>query len=101
MIGCPYNIVKHFFQAETQVVSILEITLKGCSSALEIPAFHALYDRQGHSDLDCHSRSRKSFHPPRMSKSSTHALDDAATIRFPQLRSQEKYNIIVNRECYL
>ena len=38
-------------------MGILEITLKRCPSALEIPAFDALYNGQSYSDLACHVHS--------------------------------------------
>ncbi len=96
MIGYTYNIAKHLLQAETQVVSVLEITLKRCSSTLEISAFDALYDCQGYSDLACHFHSGKSFHLPQVGKPSTHSLNDTGAIGLPWLGVQEKYDVIVS-----
>jgi hypothetical protein len=101
MIGCIYSIAEYLFQVETQVVSILDITLKRCSSALKISAFHTLHDCQGYANLACHFHSRKPFHSPHVSKPSTHAPNVATAIRFPRLRGQEKYDIIVNMRGYL
>src|SRR3989442_7153785 len=96
MLGCIYSITEYLFQVETQVVSVLEITLKRCSSTLEISAFDALYDCQGYSNLACHFHSRKSFLLPQVGKPSTHLLNDTSAIGFPRLRGQEKYDIILS-----
>ena len=77
-------------------MSVLEITLKHCSSPLEISAFDALYDCQGYSNPACHFRSRKSFHLPHVGKPSTHLLNDTGAMGFPRLGGQEKYDIIVS-----
>jgi len=95
-IGRVYSITEYLFQVETHVVSVLEITVKRCSSTLEISAFDALYDCQGYSDLACHFYSGKSFHLPQVGKPSTHPLNDAGAIGFPDLGGQEKYDIVVS-----
>src|SRR5947209_15754452 len=79
-IGILYNFTEYLFQAETQVVSVLEITLKRCSSPLEISPLDALYDRQGYSNPACHLHCCKSFHLPYVGKPSTHLLNDTSAI---------------------
>src|SRR5581483_11207061 len=96
IIGLVYSVAEYLFQVETQVIGILEITLKRCSSTLEISAFNALYDCQGYSNLACYFHSRTSFHLPHIGKPSTHPLNNTTAIGFPWLWSQEKYNIIVS-----
>ena len=77
-------------------MGILEITLKRCSSTLEISSFDALYDRQGYPDLACHFQSGKPFHLPQVRKPSPHTLNDTSAIGLPWLGGQEKYDIIVS-----
>ena len=82
-------------------MGILQITLKCCSSTLEISAFDALYNCQGYSNLACHFHSGKSFHLPQVGKPSTNPLNDTGTIGFPWLGGQEKYDIFVYMYRYL
>jgi len=96
-----HSVTENLFQVETQVASVLEITQKCCSSTLEISAFDTLNDCQGYSELACHFCSGKSLHLPQMGKPLTHSLNNTSAIGFPELRGQEKYDIIVNMYRYL
>ncbi len=81
-------------------MGILEITLKCCSFALEIPAFDTLYDCQSYSDLACHFRSGVSLHVPHVGKPSTHPLHNTGAIGLPWLRGQKKDDFVVSmRRC--
>jgi len=101
MIGLVYSVAEYLFQVETQIIGILEITQKRCSSTQEISAFNALHDCQGYSDLACHFHSGKLLHLPHVGKPSAHPLNDTDAIGLPWLGCQKKYDIIVNMCRYL
>jgi len=83
--------LERFPQSNSQIVSILEITLKGRSSSVKVAALNAFHHCKCSSYAACYLHGRYLLHTPHASKLTANPAGVLAAIDFTIVRRKEKF----------